>query len=176
MLAEVLGRRLTAKLREQATLTYDVSTELEFRLQNRALVTCTRFPANSSVTGLELLLGTIERAGPPTEEEVAVARRQLVARFERLLGSLDGVTTLWVSHRVTGRTFEPKDTLDSLRQVSAGGLSDAWSSVTAASQYQLVILGDRGQVEVATKALKLGKLRTPVLGRVETESRMGIDD
>jgi zinc protease len=176
VLAEVLGRRLTARLREQATLTYDVSTGLEFRQQNRALVTCTRFPAPSSITGLETLLGTIEKAGPPTEQEVDVARRQVVSRIERLLGSLDGVTGLWVGHRVTGRSFEPKQTLESVRGVTLAEVSDAWGPVTSTAQYQLVMLGDRGQVEPAAKVLKLGKLKTPTLGTVDSDSRVGIDD
>ncbi|MDX2011343.1 MAG: insulinase family protein [Myxococcaceae bacterium] len=176
VVAEVLGRRLTQRLREKETMTYDVSTGLEYRQQNRALVLCTRFASPSTLAGLRTTLATLDKAPVPTPDEVEVARRQLISRVERSVTSLDGVTSAWLRSRVTGRAFKPQETLDGLAQVSPDELTAPWAAVTSPSPYQLVLLGDRGHVEPAVKALTLGALRTPTLGQVEQDSRTGDDD
>ncbi|MBL8923318.1 MAG: insulinase family protein [Myxococcaceae bacterium] len=176
VVADVLGRRLTARLREEATLTYDVSTGLEFRVQNRGLVVCSRLPAAATEQGLQLLLAAVDHPSTPTPDEVELSRRQLTSFFERAQTSFDGVSGLWLGSLLTGRTFDSARTLAELRDVSVEQTAAAWKLVTASSaQYQLVTLGQRAPVEQAATALKLGRLRTPTLKQVETESRFGAD-
>jgi zinc protease len=176
VLTELLGRRLTQRLREEDTLTYDVSTALEYRKQNRALVACTRFASLSTLAGLRTTLAVIDKAPPPTADELELARRQVLSRVERSLTSFDGVTAMWVGHRVTGRPFKPQELLEGLRQVTADEVAAPWRAIASSGPYQLVVLGDRGHVEPAVKALTLGTLKTPTLGKVESESRTGVDD
>lgn len=176
VVADVLGRRLTTRLREEATLTYDASTGLEYRARNRGLVICSRLPSASTEQGLQLLLSALDKAPPPTPEEVEVARRQLTSSFERAQTSFEGVTGLWLGSLLTGRTFDPARTLGELRDVTVEQAAAAWAVVTASpAQYQLVTLGQRAPIEQAAAALKLGKLRTPTLKQVEMDSRIGAD-
>ncbi len=167
VLAEVLGRRLTARLREREALTYQVATSLEYRLENRALVVCTRFQSQATLVGLRQLFSVLDKAPPLGVEELEVARRQVVARTERQLASLDGLTALWLGHRVRGRAFQPKEALAGLGRVTLPEVAASWAAVTSQATFQLVLLGDLAHVAPAAKALKLGALKTPTLEKVE---------
>lgn len=170
--ADVMSRRLTTKLREEATLTYDVSTGLEFRAHNRGLVICTRFPTRATQQGLELLLGTIDHAPPPTPAELELSRVQHLALLDRTT-SFGSVSAMWLSALLTGRTFDAAALEKDLRAATDADVAAAWKSVTSAAQYQLVTLGDRGSLEHAINALKLGTVRTPTLKRIDSDFRVG---
>lgn len=173
VVAHVLGRRLSTRLREEATLTYDVSTGLEYRARNRGLVICSRFPTAATELGLQLLLGTMENAPAPSAAELETARRQLIASFERAQTSFDGVAGLWLGELLTGRTYDPERTTGELRRFSSEEATAAWKTVTSSSaQYQLVALGQRAPIEQAATTLKLGTLRTPALKQVDFDSRV----
>lgn len=171
VLARVLSRRLDAELRERRGLTYDARATLLELQRGRALVACSRLDASEISMGLGFFLDTLGRlaTSPISREELDAAKATLIAENEASTDELDGAVRVWAEAIARDTPVSLSGRTAGLRAVTGAELQALATKVMRLPVFQMVVSGDRAQVEPAVRANKLGALRTPRLSRAPTD-------
>lgn len=167
LLAELLSARLSNALREKEGLTYSVSGGLLRLRYAKALLLCSRLDAADSkraVASFLDVLGTLA-AQPPSAPEVDRARAQRVAVIDVTADELPGIVRAWTHALSRGSPVALSAQRAALQAVTADGLAPLATKLGRPDWFQLAMMGERASVAPAVKALRLGALRTPQLGR-----------
>ncbi len=169
VLAHILGGgingRFAHSLRGVHGLSYSAWASIVRRRHARALLACTRVPPKSTTQALTLFVAFLKEAQkvPPTPDELARAKAQIIAQVVTQQQSVGQTVGTWMEATQLGRAPHGPRYVKAIQAVTIEDIHRLAKRVLSIKHMQLLLSGPKHLAAQAVRKNRLGRTRTAKL-------------